>query len=214
MKQLQINPTNEFNLLRHYSKINEDYSKTLLGQEYFFHNHSTGHFEKGIVTDEAITNALETKNSKFFNNIPGLNTPNELLNLIKDKFDSFKPEEIKWEGSKKFFSFLIEYPEPVGIKNLIPIESLTDEEKTRVKTLPRSNKVGETGIMIKTIEGIEAKPLETIEIGLQDSEELTFYLVNAYPGDMEVTPGFPSDRQSKEEYEKSIEYWDTHVFIV
>lgn len=215
MKELTLNATNEFNLLRHYSKINEDYNKTLLGQEYFYHNHLTGHFEKGEITEEAIKNALETKNSKFSSNILGLSTPKELLSLIKNRFDSLSPEEVKWDvGSKKFFTFLIEYSEPVGIKNLVPIESLTEEQRAQVKTVSRSNKVGETSIMIKTIEGIKGKPLKTIEVGIQDTEELPFYLVNAYPGDMEVTPGFPSDRQSKEDHEESVRYWDTHVFIM
>jgi hypothetical protein len=215
MKTIELNTSNEFNLLRHFDIIDEAYKKSLFNKEYFYHNHLSGRFEKGIINEEAINNALKTQNSKFFRNIKGLETPKDILNLVKDKFEQFKLEEIKWKSSeKKFFTFLITYKEPVGIKNLIHINDLSEEDRRKVKTVPRSNKVGETEIMINVISGVKAKPINTIEVGIQDSPELSFYLVNAYPGDLEQTSAFPSSRQSKEKYAKSVEYWQNHVFII
>ena len=136
--------------------------------------------------------------------------------MIIMKFQNFKDNEIIWEiiNNKKFFTFIIQFNQPVGFKNLIPIESLTEEQKSTIKIEPRSNKIGEKEIMIKTITGIKAKPISTIEVGLLDTEELPFYFVNAYPSDMQRTPDFPSNRQQKEEYEKSKEFWDNNVFVI
>ncbi|HEC65177.1 MAG TPA: hypothetical protein ENI23_07785 [bacterium] len=215
MKRIGLNTTNEYHILRHFDYVPNTYTKGLLGKEYFYYNYSDGSFQDGEIDQETIKEALETKGSKFLRGIKQLETPREVLDLVKKRFDLLKEDEITWEigDSNRFFSFIIKYSEPVGYKDLISIDNLTAEQKKRVRTVPRSNHEGEKSNMVKTISGIEKEPIDTIEVGIQDSEKLPFYLVTAYPGDLTLTKDFPNNTQSKEEYAVSKKYWNSHAFI-
>lgn len=113
----------------------------------------------------------------------------------------------------KHFSFLIEYPEPVGYKNLININELSIREKTSIKKESRSEHISESKVIINTIEGIELKKLNTIEIGITDSPELDFLLVTAFPGYGLKTLDFPTEGQNKEDSQASKNFWDKYVFV-
>ena len=215
MKHIGINSTNEFHLLRHFETVSENYLNTLIGREYKLYDYTLDRFSDGIITKELAYEALKTTGSKFFANIDGISNPKNLLELISNKFESMS-QDIKWElnGTKKFSSFLIKNKEKVGFKNLVPLSSLKHKDQLRVKSVPRGSTGGEESIYIKTIRGINANPINTIEVGLTDFQELPYYFVTAYPGDLESTLDFPSPVQSSEEYKESKDYWDTHVFII
>jgi len=103
---------------------------------------------------------------------------------------------------------------PVGFKNLVPLSSLSLEEQVRVQIGPRGASGGEDSILIKTIDNVYAKPINTILVGLVDFKELPYYFVTAYPYDLEVMPDFPNPSQAEDVYLKNKEYWDNHVCIV
>ncbi len=210
MKNIKINATNEFHLLRHFSSVDKEYIKSLLGQEYYYHDNETNTFKSGIISSIDIKHALQTKGSKFFDNILGIENPKRLLLIINKEFKSINK---KWKPctNGKYIDFLIEYFEPVGYKNLVPVNSLTDEEKKKVIKVGRGRK--ESSVIINEISNIDMKKLNTIEVGVLNTEELPFLLVTAYPGDLTKTIDFPSKSQTKEDYEKSVKFWNEHVFV-
>jgi hypothetical protein len=216
MKQVEINPTNEYHILRHFKLVPQDYAARLIGKHYFYHNVNRNKFESGTITEENIEMAVKTTGSKFSNQIPGITTPIDILNLIKSEFIKIPIEKQVWRGdaNKRFFSFLISTNYPVGVKNLINISELTAEERLRIRKVPRSRHVGEGTVMVNTIDNIPTRTLHTIEVGLIDTVELPFYFVTAFPGDLEEAPDFPNSEQSKSDYELSLDYWNNHVFVI
>lgn len=216
MKTLEINPTNEYHILRHFTDVSADYIKSLIGKEYYYFNNEHRHFHQGVIDAIAITEALETVGSKFTKNVKGIENPRELLNLMKVKFESYAEAEIEWKvkDEYRFFPFLLTHSEAVGFKNLVPIDGLTAEQKDRVKTMPRSAHAGEDTVMVKVVADVEMQPTNSIVAGVFDYEDLPFYQATAYPGDVMFTPDFPNASQSEEEYAASKHYWETHVFIV
>jgi hypothetical protein len=182
----------------------------LVGKEYYYHNNETNRFETGIISLTDIKDALQTKGSKFFDNILGIEDPKKLLLIINKEF---KSKNKKWKtcSNGKYMGFLIEYFEPVGYKNLVSVNSLTSEEKKKIKKVARGQK--EASIIIYEVSNIEMKKLNTIEVGVLDTEELPFLLVTAYPGDLTKTMDFPSKSQKEKEYKKSVKFWNEHVFV-
>jgi hypothetical protein len=215
MKKIELNPTNEYHLLRHFSNVSGDYIQGLIGQKYYYRDYQTCTYKQDQLNSKAIKEALATKGSKFFKNIKGIENPKQLLQLIQFHFDLIQKEEITWrkEHEEQSFCFIINYPIAVGYKNLISISDLTPTEQKEIKTVARSMNDGENNVMIKTVTGIKVAPIHTITVAVIDISELSFYLVTAYPGDGSPSPDFPNSKQSATDYQQSFEFWSNHVFV-
>jgi len=215
MNKFQINITNQYHILRHFNYVDNQYIKNLIGKEYYYYSHNLQSFRGAEIDLKSIEDALKTKGSKFLKNIKLLETPRKLLILIKNEWDLLREKEITWQTNSlgRSFSFIINYSEAVGYKDLISIEDLTSAERKRINTFPRSNHEGEKSVLIKTISGVEKKLINTIEVGILDTMELPFYLITAYPGDLMPTLDFSHENQLQLEHDLSLDYWNTHVFI-
>lgn len=211
MKSIEINPTNELHLLRHFSGVAKEYSDQLVGQEYYHYDYKLGKFKKGHISPNVIQAALETTGSKFYKDITGIENPKKLLQLIKVKFEAQK--NIHWSPTANGinYAFLINHDSDVGNKNLIKVSELSDPDKKRVHKVSRGE--GESSVMVNIVNGIGVRKLKTIEVGVLDSPELDFLFVTAYPGDLMHTEDFPNDKQPEQEYKVSKEFWDNHVFV-
>jgi len=212
MNNVEINPTNEFHLLRHFIDVSSEYRNSLIGKEYYRFNFKTQKFEKSFITPIDIDNALKTTGSKFYKNVKGIEDPQKLLKLIVSEF--YKLNERIWTDCEngKNLGFLFKYSQYVGERNLIHIKELTNEERKRVKKVPRGE--SESEIMINVVSNVKVRRLDTIEVSLLDSPKLPSLFVTAYPGDLMPTEDFPNKLQKKENYKKSKEFWDNHVFII
>lgn len=216
MNHIEINASNEYHILRHFESVSDSYKASLVNKEYFYHNAGKDKFEQEIITSDKIEAALNTKGSKFFKDIPGIATPIDVLKIVKTEFEKISYEEQNWEGNltKKFFSFLINYDYPVGLKNLVNIKDLTKEERSRIKKVTRGSHSGDDTVLINTVENVSTKKINTIEVCLVDTVELPFYFITAFPGDLEEAPDFPNSNQSTKDFVLSTQYWDSHVFIM
>lgn len=85
-KKFEINPTNKFHILRHFEFVEEDYKKTLINELYWYYDYSQEKFVASYISKDDIRHALETIGTKFYKNIPGIENPKKLLELIKEKF--------------------------------------------------------------------------------------------------------------------------------
>lgn len=115
--------------------------------------------------------------------------------------------------SGKLTSFLIEYGNPVGYKNLVHISTLNKNMRSKIERVQRGRHAGEDSVFVNVLKGAKMQSLNTIEVGILDNPQLPFYFVTAYPGDMMVTEDFPSLSQSKDQFRRSEDFWKEHVFL-
>lgn len=115
-------------------------------------------------------------------------------------------------GSYQTATFTFGYSEEVGYLDLIDIGTLTNEEKRRIKKVPRGNLEGDAQVIIQTISGIAKKPTKSIAVELTKVPGRPYLSVTAYPGTL--SPDFPSLGQSAEERVYCKEFWDNRVLIV
>jgi len=130
--KVEINATNEFHILRHFSYVDPEYSKSLIGKNYFYYDYAKNKFVKSIISSEDVQYALNTKGTKFFENIKGIENPKKLLSLIKEKLKlKIESGSISWipQEKNRIATFSIQYNEKVGEENLIPISSLVSKKK-------------------------------------------------------------------------------------
>ncbi len=208
------NPSNEYHILRHYPRLPKEYSDTLVGKSYEYFDYAKKAYLASIVSEEDITTAYQTKGSKFFVNVPGIENPKKLIELIREEFRKrIANGNVFWIQKEMFqlVVFTIDYHHDVGNRDLIPIDSLSSEEQVRVMTVPRGSHSGEKSIMIKTIANIAKRPTKRISVEINVLPNKLHAYLTAYPG--EPSPGFPNSNQSPEEYEYSKNFWDNHVFI-
>lgn len=210
LDKFEINPTNEFHVLRHFSSVDSEYSKTLIGQEYFYYDYAKKQFVKSIISQKDIQSALQTMGTKFFQNIKGIENPKKLLNFIKEKLKlEIENKNISWtlQEKNKTASFTIRYNKKIGDKNLIPISDLSIQEKTRIKTMPRSEHKGEESLLINTITGVKIQSVDIIAVEIVQTDEFPFYFITSYP---------KSNQSGKEykEYEDKQNFWDDYVFVI
>ena len=205
--KVETNATNEFHILRHFSYVEPEYSKTLVGKNYFYYDYTKNQFVKSIISPEDIEFALQTIGTKFFENIKGIENPKKLLNLIKEKLKlKIESGSISWipQEKNRVATFSIQYNEKVGEENLIPISNLSEQEKTGIRKMPRSEHPGEKSLLINTITGVEKQSTNIISVEIVENNEFPFYFITAYP----------SANQNKKEYVDNKNFWDNYVFII
>ncbi len=215
LDKLQINATTEFHVLRHFSYVDPGYAKTLIGREYFYYDHNKGKFVKSIITLDDIQDALNTKGTKFFNDVKGIENPKKLLECIKAHLEEkIKQQEVGWiqKKNRRTSMFMIKYDQEVGWDSMVPISSLTKEEQERIKIIPRSEHEGDKSLEINTITGVEKKSTRFISVEIDETDALPFYSITAYPSEM--GPDFPNLEQDQEEYEYNKKYWDGYVTMI
>lgn len=215
LNRFEINPTCEFHILRHFNSVDPEYSNTLVGQEYFYYDHGQNKFIKSVISPKDIKSALKTKGTKFFPNTEGIETPKKLLLLIKSRLqDKIRDKEIGWIYKEKVTVAMLsfKYKTVVGEEDLIPVSSLSEAEKKRIKKVARSEHSGEKSLYINTIKGIPKPETDIISAQILETKDLPFYFITAYPS--ELGPDFPNPNQTKKEYEYNKQYWDHHVFVV
>jgi len=207
-------PTTEFHILRHYTNLPDDYKKTLIGQKYSYYDPEKQGFVESTISLEDVEAGLKTKGSKFFDNIPGIETPKAVLIQIKNQLKkSLLDSVLIWidRGKYQTVAFTFNYDAEVGYLGLIHRNELTEEERGLIKRVPRGNSGGDAQIFIQILSGITKKPTKSIAVELTRVSGRPYLSVTAYPG--VLTPDFPSPSQSEEEQEYCKEFWDNHVFI-
>lgn len=85
------------------------------------------------------------------------------------------------ENGNKRFAFTFEYNSPIGNKNVLSINNLSDNNKKNVKSVSRSKCVGENNIIVKTITGIELQPTNIIYVEILKTKQLPFFVITAFP---------------------------------
>lgn len=209
------NPTNEYHILRHYSKLDSSYSNTLIGKEYDYFDYDQQKFKQSVITPEDIETAYQTKGTKFYSHITGIENPTKLIEYTKAELQKLiEKKSAMWiqKSTYEALMFTIDYPVIVGDQDLVSIEALFKQQQSEVKITPRGSHEGEKSIMIKTITGVQKVSTKriSVEINLMSGKAHAF--MTAYPS--ELAPGFPIPSQAPEEYKYSKQFWDSHVFIV
>jgi hypothetical protein len=179
MKSIEINPTCEFHLLRHFSKVSDKYKKSLVGKEHYYFDYSTNNFVKQIITENEIDLAIKTLGGKF-NSTKPFNTPVEVIKLVRTEIDK---KDIVWgkDGVNLRANFEIEFQDYVGVENLIEEYKLSSEDQKNIVTKPRSELPGETGIVVKTLAGCKTNLTNKISVQLLDTPSLPFLWLTAHP---------------------------------
>ena len=205
------NPTNEYNILRHYLHVSEEYERGLIGKEYEYYDHVSRGFVPSVITEKNIELAYQTRGSKFYSGIKGIENPRELIMVIKKELrERIARGDMFWicKPTHDFLTFSIEYSENVGDKDFVSVDSLSSEQQARIQMVPRSTR---EGITFRTVVGAPKLPTNRFVVQIYRLPEKKFAYITGYPG--EVGPPFPDPSQSEEEYEYNKHYTDTHVFI-
>ncbi len=179
-----INPTNEFHVLRHFKFVNNSYKKMLINQPYWYYNYTQKKFLFSKISQNDVTNALETVGTKFEKNISGIENPNKLLKIIEQKFQELlSTNKIHWIDSSenKIAEFRFNYKINIGKINCLPIEQIPKANRRAIECVLRSNCIGENNITVNTISEIELSYTKTIFVEVKKIKQLPFYLVTTFP---------------------------------
>jgi hypothetical protein len=176
MKKIEINPTTEFHILRHFYNVDESYTKNLLGKKYYYFDYVKNSFETSIISQKHIDFAFKTFASKFTFD----KTPTDLLKLAENEFQT---TNLNWqkENNVSIARFEISQSHNVGSCNLIVKSNLSQSDLERVKTQPRSKLEGEDNILISTLSNFKSPQTNTISVEIVDSPELPFLWISMYP---------------------------------
>ncbi|MDP2631026.1 MAG: hypothetical protein Q8P56_06515 [Candidatus Uhrbacteria bacterium] len=208
---LAANPTNEYHILRHYSDMPKAYTDSLVGKEYEYYNYETRGFTSSIISQDDIQTAFQTKGSKFYNDVSGLENPHKIIEYIKEELRARIGQGNMFWICKPTFDFLIfsiTYSENVGDKDFVTVDSLSHEQQARIKMVPRSTR---EEVMFRTVSGVAKMSTNRFVVEIHHFPGKQFAYMTAYPG--EVGPPFPDSNQSVEEYEYNKRYTESHVFI-
>ena len=126
--------------------------------------------------------------SKFFSSSPE-DLLEEAMRLFPDKFREAKPD------SDGRIRVSLQFPREIGVSNVVSMEDLTDEEKSRIEIVDRQGK------MVRSIKTDRYIPTRECQIVLSED----WNLITMYPGEM--APPLPPSPDVLDEY------WDNHVFI-
>lgn len=209
--KIEKSATNIFHLLRHYLRLDHSYTSHLIGQGYEYYDYKVGKYVPSVITENDIASAYTTQGSKFFLNVPGMETPEKLIELIKKEAMTFVNQNIlEWieEERYKKTEFIYTHSENIGYKGVLDIDELTDEEKKKVKRVPRGSS---DNVTINTISGIKKIPTNQLTIGLYERFDTGKLYITAFPGF--PCPSLPSTEQSIEERKISEDFWKTKVFV-
>lgn len=126
--------------------------------------------------------------SKFYDN-----SPEELLEkairLSPEKFRETQPDD---DGRIRIS---IQFPENIGVSNVVSINELTPEEKEKIKIVDRRDR------KVRSVKTNRTIPTKECQIILSDD----WQLITIFPG--ELAPPLPASPDIHDDY------WDHHVFI-
>lgn len=196
LEKFAINPTNEFHVLRHFEGVDEIYKKTLIGEDYWYYDYSQKKYLPSIISESDIECALKTTGTKFYKNIPGIENPKKLPELIKEKFAELdSKDEIHWtsENENRRTAFGFQYNAVVGEMNCLLIDNLTEKDRKNIKYVLRSNCIGEDNIMVQTVSGVELLSTNKIYVDIFETSQLPFYAITSFPDCSETINLFTDD---------------------
>ncbi len=101
-------------VLRHFHAVPEKYARSLLGKSYEYYDVQKKRFIKALVTRSAIARALKIKGkSKFFSQLPGLETPKKVLARVRTEAANRK---LRWtdDGAYRTAKFTFLHSKLVG----------------------------------------------------------------------------------------------------
>lgn len=184
MKKYEINPTNEFHILRHFKFVKNQYKETLINQPYWYYDNTQKKFLYSRISKIDIENALKTISTKFEKNIAGIENPKKILEIIKSKFKELKlANKIRWidNGENKTTIFSFDYILPVGQMSCLSIDNISKKDKLQIKRVFRSKCAGENKVIVNTISKMELSFTKTISVEMVKTRQLPFYVITAYP---------------------------------
>ncbi len=196
LKKYEINPTNEFHILRHFKFVENQYKETLINQPYWYYDFTQKRFFYSKISKVDIENALKTISTKFEKNIAGIENPKKLLEIIKSKFQELiLDNKIHWVDNTgyKTTTFTFEYVFSVGQMNCLLIDNISEKDKARIKRVFRSKCVGENDVVVNTISGIETSFTKTISVQIVETKQLPFYTITAFP-DCHISDDISDDK--------------------
>lgn len=199
--------TTQYHILRHFKDLPESYISTLLNKQYEYYASDKNKFVHSIVDKNSIEEGLKTKGSKFISKIQGLETPKEVISLIQNKLsEKINNESIFWMKKPlyKTTMFSFEYSKDIGYDNIVSVESLNNNEKSKITKTPRGTINSEDKIFIQSLTGIQIKKTRKICVELTNIPNRNHFSVTAYPGNL--SPDFPNPLQTEEERLYCTEY--------
>ena len=126
--------------------------------------------------------------SKFY-----AESPEDLLNIAQQlfpkTFSNAKPD------TDKRIRLSLTFPEEIGVSNVVSIEVLTEEERSRIEIVDRQGK------KVRSVKTDRIIPTHDCQIILSKD----WHLITMFPGEM--APPLPPSTDIHDDY------WDNHVFI-
>jgi hypothetical protein len=180
-KKLEINPTTEFHVLRHFQDVSAEYKHSLIAKSYHFFNHTFGKFESSVINELLIEHALQTIGGKFNLSTSKYTNPIDILELCQVQMAKLGTLEWIENGANKEANFQVECDDFIGTENIILEKELPFKECQKVEVKYRSLLPGEDKIFVKTLSGYQTKLTNKIDFHLVDTPLLPFLWVSAFP---------------------------------
>jgi len=186
-EQLQFPMDRQFHVLKHFVDIDKEYEK-LLRLSY---------------SKEEINYILNELGSYFYKDFSE-NPLNLLRDLLESKIDAIEVDAVTNNLHLSYSYTKSEYPDGIGLDNLIAIEELSPDEVIAIET----KYLG--GNKVQSIKS-EAKPTWELHIIIAQQSD-SYTIITMFPG--MYAPPFPDYKnQSKDSYLKNKKFWDKHIFI-
>ena len=212
VSNLVSNPTTELHLLRHFREVPAGYQ--LVGKEKEVFNPKDKTTTKEPITEQDTQKAIDTKGSKLFIGVPGLETPANLVNLVRQEVISQAAQgKLNWYdgGFCKKTYLQIEFPSNIGTDSVVPLASLQPAEISKVTQQVRGKLAGDD-FSVNVIGGHKGVPSNKLSVVIGHIKgESAPVIFAAYPGSMAAD--FPRDHQSEAEKAYNKEFWANHGFI-
>jgi len=178
------NPSNEYHIVRHYTKVDTSYKTMLADNDYWYYHHGQQIFLEWKITYEDIELALQTRGWSFYPNVAWIETPKKLINLAKYKLEErirnwSLYRELREKDRMVFFDF--DYWSIVWEENVCLYNNLTEIEKSELKVVSRSSHVSEKDSYIKVTHRGNKVQTTYITVQIHDTWVLPFYFLTAYP---------------------------------
>lgn len=215
LNKFQIHPSCQLHILRHYTDTPGAYRASLRGKDYVYYDTEKKSFVESVIQEKDIEDAFKTTGTKFFSDVAGIETPEDLMNIIQAEMKKqIEEDNLDWivKDDFRITMFSFEYDSIVGEEDLIAIEDLAEADRARIKRVARGTHAGDATTYIYVIDGIEKKKTSRIAVEIADHAILPYFFMTAYPS--RLGPAFPSEDQSEEERDYCRSFWEGHVFIV
>jgi hypothetical protein len=183
----------QLHILSHFTEIDDPYREQLLMLQ--------------AINSEEIDEKLAMSGSKFYPDFA--RNPDQLADRIITGLKEFKTESIQ----KGLVSDMIIhypqklYPEGIGVDGIAPISELNNKEVNNIKTVKRSE------FEVRTLKA-KMPPAWQLNLIFEDTGNPEVLKIKTiFPG--RYAPPFPdSALQAGDDYRKSKEFWNNHVFII